>query len=176
MSEATGPTTETDEAPTGDYQALAAALAGQKRGTDTEVTDEPAESDDDDQDDGNTNREAAKWRTKLRDTEAQRNAVTTQLANMQRAAIDNQVTALGIKPAALWASGAQLADLLNDAGVPDAAKVEKAAQTAKDTLGLTVNTPRPKPAVHALKSGASSGYEPTRDSFVEAFGPKKDTR
>jgi hypothetical protein len=164
MTETTGPTTETDEAPTGDYDALAAALAGQKPDADTEVTDEPAESDDDD--DGNPNREAAKWRTKLRDTEAQRDAVATQLANMQRAAVDTQITALGIKPAAVYAV-AKVEDLIGEDGVPDAKKVEAAATAAKDQLGLAVIKPPPK----RLQSGAA-GPQPKSDSWLQAFAPR----
>jgi hypothetical protein len=169
--------TETTEPPAGDYQALAAALAPQNRGTDldtaADAAEDTTEDDAEDNDDGNPNREAAKWRTKLRDTEAQRDAVTTRLDNMQRAAIDNQVTAMGIKPAALWASGTNLDDLLDDTGVPDAAKVAKAAQTAKDTLGLVVNTPRPKLPFSALKSGAGA-RPPARDSWLEAFAPREN--
>jgi hypothetical protein len=173
MSETAHETTDATEAPAGDYQALAAALAAQKRGTDTEVsdnaslTDEPAEPDDDD--DGNPNREAAKWRTKLRDTEAQRDALATQLANMQRAAVDTQVTALGIKPAALWASGANLNDLLTDEGIPDMKKVEAAATAARDTLGLITVKPTPK----RMQSGAGTP-PPARDKWQEAFAPQEN--
>ncbi|ETZ58165.1 hypothetical protein L841_0078 [Mycobacterium sp. MAC_080597_8934] len=137
--------------------------------TDQAADEQPdgAEGDGDD----NPNHEAAKWRTKLRDAESQNTALAAQLENMQRAAIDTQVTAFGIKPAAFWASGAEIADLLNDAGVPDPEKVQKAAAAAKDTLGLMLNRPRPKPRLGELRSGAMA-HAPKRDKWVEAFGPR----
>lgn len=121
----------------------------------------------DEGDEGNPNREAAKWRTKLRDAEAQRDAVTAKLEAMQRAAIDTQVTALGIKPAAVWAAGADLADLLDENGVPDAAKVASAAASAKEALGIPGPT-RPSRGMH---SGASAPSV-TRNGFVDAFRPR----
>lgn len=139
----------------------------------TDQTDQDAEELNGAEGDGddNPNHEAAKWRTKLRDAESQNTALAAQLENMQRAAIDTQVTAFGIKPAAFWASGAEIADLLNDAGVPDAEKVQKAAAAAKDTLGLMLNRPRPKPRLGELRSGAMA-HAPKRDKWVEAFGPR----
>lgn len=136
-------------------------------------TDQTADSPGDAEDDGddNPNHEAAKWRTKLRDAESQNTALAAQLENMQRAAIDTQVTAFGIKPAAFWASGAELADLLNNAGVPEPEKVQKAAAAARDALGLMVNRPRPKPRLGELRSGAMANA-PKRDKWVEAFGPR----
>ncbi|BBY36322.1 hypothetical protein MMAN_04560 [Mycobacterium mantenii] len=113
------------------------------------------------------NREAAKWRTKLRDTEAERDALATRLEAMQRASIDNHVTSLGLKPAAVWAVGANLADLLDENGMPDVKKVEAAAAAAQETLGVTIY----KPPRQGLQSGAMS-HQPKRDKWVEAFGPR----
>lgn len=109
-----------------------------------------------------TNHEAARWRTKLRETE-------TRLEAMQRAAVDSQVAALGVRPAAFWAAGTQLGELLGEDGVPDATKVEQATTAAKDTLGITVFKPIPA----RLQSGAMT-HQPKRDSWVEAFAPQQD--
>ncbi|MEE2852234.1 MAG: hypothetical protein VX424_06220 [Actinomycetota bacterium] len=120
-------------------------------------------------DGGNPNREAARWRTKLRDTEAERDVLATQLEAMQRAAVDSHVTAMGMKPAALWAAGANLEDLLDENGVPDLKKVEAAAATARETLGvLTFKSPPAR-----LQSGAMAST-PKRDGWVEAFAPRGD--
>ncbi|MCV7380261.1 hypothetical protein H7K38_16580 [Mycobacterium alsense] len=127
-----------------------------------------ATADQESDDDANANHEAAKWRTKLRESESQNTAIATRLENMQRAAIDTHVTALGMKPAALWASGAKLEDLLDDTGVPDAAKVAQAAQAAKETLGIVAV--KPSKPVGSLRSGASAPT-PKGNKWVEAFGP-----
>ncbi|MBZ4622125.1 hypothetical protein [Mycobacterium avium] len=133
--------------------------------TDTEDGAEDGEGDGE----GTPNHEAAKWRTKLRDTEAERDALATRLEAMQRAAIDSHVTTMGMKPKALWASGAQLADLLGEDGTPDTAKVAAAVEAAKESLGVTVYT-RPR---QGLQPGAMS-HQPRRDKWVEAFGPRDD--
>lgn len=135
--------------------------------TDTEDGAEDGEGDGDGE--GTPNREAAKWRTKLRDTEAERDALAAQLEAMRRAAIDGHVTTMGMKPAALWASGAQLADLLGEDGTPDTAKVAAAVEAAKESLGVITCT-RPRAG---LQSGAMA-HQPRRDKWVEAFGPRAD--
>ncbi|BBY36301.1 hypothetical protein MMAN_04350 [Mycobacterium mantenii] len=117
--------------------------------------------------DGKPSREAAKLRHRAQTAEAERDALATQLEAMQRAAIDSHVTAMGMKPAALWASGANLADLLGDDGTPDTAKVAAAAEAAKESLGVTTYT-RPRAG---LQSGAMA-HQPRRDKWVEAFGPR----
>ena len=81
-------------------------------------------------------KEAANYRERLRSTEGERDTARTQVETLQRQIIDGQVEALGIKPAALWASGADLADLLSDDGSVDSDLVTEAATAARDTLGL----------------------------------------
>lgn len=132
---------------------------------DTEAANEDGDGEDDGQGEGEgdpNNHEAARWRTKLRETE-------TRLEAMQRAAVDSQVAALGVKPAAFWAAGTQLGDLLGEDGTPDAAKVEQATTAAKDTLGITVFKPIPA----RLQSGAMT-HQPKRDSWTAAFAPQED--
>ncbi|BBY37509.1 hypothetical protein MMAN_16430 [Mycobacterium mantenii] len=115
------------------------------------------------------NTEAARHRHARREAEAQTQAVTARLEAMQRAAIDAQVTAMGLKPAVLWAAGANLADLLGEDGTPDTAKVEAAAEAAKETLGVVAYKPVPA----RLQSGAMA-TPPKRDAWVDAFAPKSD--
>ncbi|GAB4944522.1 hypothetical protein MAHJHV49_22970 [Mycobacterium avium subsp. hominissuis] len=174
---ATTETVETGEPTPADYAAASAAWTevfsrGKQADSQTDAAPETTEEDEQPtEDDGNPNHEAAKWRTKFRESETQNTALATRLQNMQRAAIDTQVTALGMKPAALWASGAKLEDLVDDAGVPDAAKVQQAAQAAKDTLGIIAVKPA-KP-VGSLRSGATA-YTPPRNKWVGAFSPRDE--
>ena len=81
-------------------------------------------------------KEAANYRERLRSTEAERDLANGQVVALQRQIIDGQAEALGIKPAALWASGTTLADLLSDDGSVDPDLVTEAATAARDTLGL----------------------------------------
>lgn len=90
------------------------------------------------QDDLGTSKEAAKYRRRLRDTEVERDALAAQVEALQRATIDAQAEAAKIKPAALWASGAELADLITETGTVDTDKVADAITAARDTLGITV--------------------------------------
>jgi hypothetical protein len=119
--------------------------------------------------DANPNHEAAKWRTRYREAEAQNAALAAQLDATRRDQVGAIVTSMGIKPAALWASGAQLGDMLTDAGAIDTAKVRDAVEGARDQLGITK---RP-----ASMSGLSSGAlapQPPRDQWREAFTPRRN--
>ena len=108
--------------------------------------------------------EAAKYRRQLRDTETERDALRERVHTLQRAEVE-QLAAHLAKPAALWASGTTLDDLLDDAGNVDAAKVSEAAKTAADTLGLAriPGTPRPDPGQ------GGSGGAPTVNRWADAM-------
>ena len=84
----------------------------------------------------NPNHEAARYRVKLREAETERDELATRLANMQRSQVDSHITAMGIKPAAVWASGVELADLLDENGVPDEKAIADAITVARNTLGI----------------------------------------
>lgn len=111
----------------------------------------------------NPNAEAAKYRRQLREAEAARDALASQLDATRRAQIEHLTTALRVKPVALWASGATVEALLNDAGAVDPVRVEAAARVAVDALGLA-SGPRPDPSVGR---GARSGGE-----WTDAFKPR----
>lgn len=181
-------TTDAAEPPAGDYEALARAFTS-NRGADpvsaddlpqpeADAADEPGADKDTlswllaeahwrlDNPDENT--EAARHRVARREAESKAAAVTTRLEAMQRAAIDRQVAAMGMRPAALWASGAKLDELLDDEGVPDVKKVEAAAAAAKDQLGIT----GPQRPSRGLSSGASAPERRRPDPWVAAFAPQ----
>jgi hypothetical protein len=88
--------------------------------------------------DQGANREAAKYRRQLRAAESERDALAQRVEAMQRqeieriAGTEHRLT----EPAALWATGTQLADLLTEDGLIDPAKVKIAAEGAVTTLGL----------------------------------------
>lgn len=80
--------------------------------------------------------EAKRYRLKLRETEAERDALTEHLTALRRASVDDKVKGHKITPEGFWASGVQLEDLLDDDGHLDADKIKTAADTAAETLGL----------------------------------------
>lgn len=102
--------------------------------TGPEVTDPDTAPEDVDQPDAeqeqepdNGNAEAAKWRRKLRDAEAERDALTEQLTAQHRAIIDWRATnaARGaVDPQLLDAAGIDITDLLDDNGHLDMTAVD----------------------------------------------------
>ncbi|OBK56319.1 hypothetical protein A5656_19675 [Mycobacterium gordonae] len=121
------------------------------------------EGQDDDAGDGQ-GREAAKYRRRLRDAEAERDRLAEQVESLQRAEVERQATVGGLRPAALWASGAELDGLLGDDGTVDAAKVSAAIEGARDQLGI----PAPPVGPRVPKEGRSPG-RPPRQSGREAM-------
>lgn len=97
------------------------------------------------EDDGNPNAEAARYRRKLRDAEAERDALAGRLEVLQRAEAERIAADHMTKPAALWAAGTELADLLAEDGTVDPQRVAQASIGAVDALGLTPVRRRPKP-------------------------------
>lgn len=110
--------------------------------TDTDVsTDEPTdqeappEAPESAQDDRPANREA-KYRIRLRETEAQRDALQERVTTMQRQAAEGIAAELLDKAAALWAV-TDLQGLLDEQGDLDPAKVTEAANRAISELGAS---------------------------------------
>lgn len=101
-----------------------------------EPGDGDAQADEPDAQDDRQSRDAAKYRRRLRETESERDTLAAQVEALQRAAIEAQAANEAIKPAALWASGVQLAELLTDNGTVDTEKVMAACTTARELLGL----------------------------------------
>lgn len=115
------------------------------------------------------NHEAAAYRVKLREAEAERDRLAGVVAGMQRAAVEDIAAQAGLKPKALWASGVDLADLLvaegeDDAGTVDRTKVDAAIMTAREELGIGDNRFR-------TEIGKGEPIEEDLDSFESAFRP-----
>ncbi|BBX56961.1 hypothetical protein TM48_01445 [Mycobacterium shottsii] len=124
-------------------------------------------------DNPDVNREAARHRAARREAEAQTTAVTAQLEAMQRSVVDDQVKRLDMKPEAFWAVNT-LADVLGETGLPDPAKVEQAAASAREKLGIIKLTAEQRFA--GLRSGAMAVSPPRKTGFAEAFSPKDRER
>lgn len=123
--------------------------------------------DDDTQDDdaaGKGNREAAKYRRRLRDAEAERDTLKATVESLQRAEVERQAAGDGLKPAALWSS-AELGDLLADDGTVDAARVSAAVAVAREQLGI----PNPPPRGNYVKGEGRSPGRPPRPSGLDAM-------
>lgn len=114
-----------------------------------------AEDQDDDAGDG-SGREAAKYRRRLRDAEAARDQLAEQVESLQRSEVERLATVDGLRPAALWASGVELADLLGDDGTVNAAKVSAAIEASRKQLGI----PAPPVGPRVPKEGRSPGRLP----------------
>ena len=121
------------------------------------------------EDAGKAGQEAAKYRRRLREAEAERDALTTRLEQLQRAEVERLAEQHIAKGSGLWAA-TELADVLDEDGNIDPAKVTAAARAAREQLGLSQSR-------HGGKSpmaGRAPSLEDARKSFTAAFGPGND--
>ncbi len=148
-----------DAPAAGSVQDTAEAPAGDDSDDQDDVEDQ-----DDDAGDG-SNREAARYRRRLRSAEAERDALKATVESLQRAEVDRLATDTGLRPAALWASGPELADLLSDDGTVDQVKVAAAISAARETLGI----PNPPPRGNVVRREGRSVGRPARPSGRDAM-------
>lgn len=123
----TNPTTATPTTDTTEEQTAAETPDAEATSDETTTTD-PAVN--------KARKDAAGYRQRLRDTEGERDTANATIDTLRHQMIDGQVESLGIKPAAFWAAGTTMADLLSDDGGVDSDLVAEAATAARDTLGL----------------------------------------
>ena len=114
-------------------------------------------------DKGKPGREAARYRTRLRAAEAERDNLTTQLDAVRRAEVERVAQTAGLNARAFWAGGADLAELITADGTVDTEKVKLAAQVAATALGLV----RPWPDSGQGNRGSSVGHG--KSTWSEAF-------
>lgn len=81
-------------------------------------------------------RPRAKYRRRLREAEAERDALQETVTAMRRADVERIAADVLKMPNALWKSGIDVGDLLDDNGRTYAEKVTTAAETAREALGL----------------------------------------
>ena len=161
-----------DAPAAGSVQDTAEAPAGgdSDDSDDQDDQDNQDDTDDDGDDDGASagdgpGREAAKYRRRLRDAEAERDALKATVESLQRAEVDRLATGADLRPAALWASGPELADLLADDGTVDQVKVAAAISAARETLGI----PNPSPRGNVVRREGRSVGRPARPSGRDAM-------
>lgn len=132
----------------------------------------PVDESDTENTDSGDDRQAAKLRKRAQAAEAERDALREQVQALQRQQIDAQVTAAGIKPTAVWATGVELAELTADDGTVDAEAVTAAIERARDELGVT-------PVGRGGAPVPGAGERPTvappnaAQAFAKAFAPRK---
>lgn len=127
-------TTATEPTEAQDAQETPQEPQGAPEGT--EPTDDPQDDDQDDQGQEHPAREAAKYRRRLRDTEAERDQLRGQLETMRKAEAERIAAATVKNPAGIWAAGATVADMLDQDGNVDPEKVKAATVEAAEALGL----------------------------------------
>src|SRR5690606_4692071 len=82
-------------------------------------------------------REAAKYRRRLREVEAERDRLAGQVEALQRGVIERLCSEkFNLKPEALWAAGYTVADLVDEGGRPDEAKVREGANATAEKFGI----------------------------------------
>jgi hypothetical protein len=152
---------DTHETTASGTEAPAAPDDGAEDGT------EVVEAQDADADGDGPGREAAKYRRRLREAEAERDQLAERVEAMQRAEVERLVTADSLRPAALWASGVELADLVADDGIVDAAKVAAAIGVARAQLGIAA--PPVGPVVKREGLGVGRPAKPSgKEAMVSA--------
>lgn len=113
---------------------------------------------DDTEDGGKPSREAATYRRRLRDTEAERDGLRTTVESLQRAEVERIAATELAQPAAIWkAEGAELAAMLDDDGRVDPGKVSALIADAKAALGLAGPPTGPSLDLGARGSAPTSG-------------------
>lgn len=97
----------------------------------------------------NPNREAAKYRKQLRETEVERDQLLSTVEALQRSIIETHIsTTFEVEPAGVFASGVELSAFLTEDGVIDPDKTRDVVNDAIRSLGL--NTRR-RPAADLLQ-------------------------
>lgn len=105
--------------------------------TETETVDtetEPVENDG-----GKLHREAAKYRTQLRETETALETITGQRNQLAQQVIENNLG--NLKPAVFWKLAGDVTDYIKDDGTLDLEKVKTTAESIADDLGITMTGP-----------------------------------
>ena len=106
---------------------------------------------------GNPNAEAAKYRTRLRESEAAHELDRGQLEKYQRRDAERLATDLS-RPADLWLGGTELADVLTDDGDVDPVAVAATmAKVLEGRPGLSNQRPAPRPDPSQGARGGPSG-------------------
>jgi hypothetical protein len=122
----------------------------------------------DSSDDKAMNAEAAKWRRRLRETQAELEKTAAQLDAVHRQQVELMLADTGVKPAAVW-TVTDVAELLGDDGAIDTEKVTAAVETARERFGI----PKRATGNHVPGVGNQPSVLPKGDTWTQAFAPGK---
>lgn len=135
---------------------------------DTSQDDRDASQDDDhdEQDDrgkGKAHREAAKYRTQLREVEQERDQLTEQVTTLQKQLINTEIqrSGTGVTPDLVWELGTNPTELLNKDGSVNRDKV----RTTLGNIGQRFGIRPPADATQA----AVGNYAPDHETPVKLF-------
>ena len=102
--------------------------------TDTGDTETQTVDNTEQNDGGKLHREAAKYRTQLRETETALQTMTGQRDQLAQQVIENNLG--NLKPSVFWKLSGDVTDYIKDDGTLDLDKVKTTAQTIADDLGI----------------------------------------
>lgn len=108
-------------------------------------------------------RQAAGYRAKLRDTEAERDTLTARIAAMEEATVAVALTTAGLDGRLWKAAGVDLAEFRSEAGVLDMAGLIDRATRLRREFGMP-DRPRPNPQQGVPSMGRPGG-------LAQAFDP-----
>lgn len=105
-------------------------------------------------------KEAAKYRRRLRETEKERDALQSRLESLQRSEVERLAADKLADPADVWRDGAELSGLLDDDGNIDAQKVGGLVEGLIEAHNHWAIPTRSAAPVGSLRSGASAPPPP----------------
>jgi hypothetical protein len=130
---------------------------------------EPGDTDQPDPDRDNANREAARYRRKLRETESQRDQLAARLEVLQRAEVERQAANTLADPADVWVAGTNLTDLLGEDGNIDPDKVQTTLNELTQARPHWKRPQRRPATLNGQRSGASGSPLPATTSWATAL-------
>jgi hypothetical protein len=110
--------------------------------------------------------EAAKWRVKLRETEAERDQLRASLDGLRRQVIERYAGQRIAKPSLLWAGGAGFDGLIDEDGLLDHAKINARVDALVEEYGLSE---RPRPPAPDPSQGRVN-QAPSDSGWVASMG------
>ena len=125
-------------------------------------TEEPVDNSED-AEGGKLHREAAKYRTQLRETEAALETMTGQRNQLAAQVIENNLG--NLKPAVFWKLAGDVTDYIKDDGTLDLEKVKTTAERIADDLGINTGPTIPGQEKRPGKINAGN-------KLHQAFEPK----
>lgn len=130
----------------------------------------PVENEQEPEDDGKNpaNREAAKYRRQLRETETQVTALEARVDALTRATVETAAAKVLKDGASIWGAGATPDQFVGEDGRVDAVAVEAAANALAGQF-----SPKPKPGYVPAQGTGAAGTKGDAADFELAFKPPR---